>query len=295
MELQQLKYFKAVAEIGKISDAAESLFISAPALSTSIARLEKELGFQLFDRTNNRILLNRQGQIFLHYVDQILNNLSAAKREIRQSLLQDNMHISISCINTTMWVNLISAFTSEFPQLTLSSSSISLSALRQNGLSVLHSFFLAAESEIPPEISNELESIFLFHARPAVIMHKDHYLSNKNSLCITELADERLFLPYPDFPLYERLAQLFELHNLPLPVNSSYSFMVRQEMIKKNAGVSFITLYPDHNALPHACYIPLKDPFGVWNIRLYWRKEHALTKEESIFKDFVEQYFKALH
>ena len=44
MELQQLKYFKTVATIGKISDAAEALFISAPALSTSISRLEKELG-----------------------------------------------------------------------------------------------------------------------------------------------------------------------------------------------------------------------------------------------------------
>ena len=64
MELQQLKYFKSVAAIGKISDAAESLYISAPALSTSISRLEKELGTKLFDRTSNRITLNAQGQIF---------------------------------------------------------------------------------------------------------------------------------------------------------------------------------------------------------------------------------------
>ena len=64
MELQQLKYFKAVADIGKISEAAESLYVSAPALSTSISRLEKELGFPLFERTNNRITLNTQGHIF---------------------------------------------------------------------------------------------------------------------------------------------------------------------------------------------------------------------------------------
>ena len=71
MELQQLKYFKTVASLGKISDAAEVLFISAPALSTSIARLEKELGMKLFDRASNRITLNAQGQIFLKYVNQI--------------------------------------------------------------------------------------------------------------------------------------------------------------------------------------------------------------------------------
>lgn len=44
MELQQLKYFKTVAEAGKVVTAAESLYISPPALSTSISRLEKELG-----------------------------------------------------------------------------------------------------------------------------------------------------------------------------------------------------------------------------------------------------------
>ena len=44
MEMLQLKYFKAVAEMGKISAAAESLFISPPALSAAISRLEKDLG-----------------------------------------------------------------------------------------------------------------------------------------------------------------------------------------------------------------------------------------------------------
>ena len=78
MELQQLKYFKVVAEKGKISDAAQALFLSTPALSTSISRLEKELGVQLFDRTNNRIILNRQGQIFLRYVNEVLADLDGA-------------------------------------------------------------------------------------------------------------------------------------------------------------------------------------------------------------------------
>ncbi len=295
MDIQQLKYFKAVTETGKISEAAESLFISAPALSTSISRLEKELGFQLFDRTNNRIILNHQGQIFLHYADQILANLTAARREMKQSLLHNNMHISISNINTTMWVNLIAAFTSEYPQFTLSCASISLSALKHDGVSALHSFFLAAENEIPPEISNELDSIFLFESKATVMLHKDHPLVNRPVLRITDIINERLLMPQPDLPLYQRLVKLFELHNLPLTTNSSYSHMVRQEMVKKNAGISFISLHPDHTPLPNVCYIPIEDPFGVWDMRIYWRKDHVLTKEETIFKDFVAQYFRLLH
>ena len=90
MELQQLKYFKTVATMGKISDAAEALFISAPALSTSISRLEKELGVALFDRTNNRIALNPQGQIFLKYTNQIFATIDSCAGHKVYSIFDPN-------------------------------------------------------------------------------------------------------------------------------------------------------------------------------------------------------------
>ena len=67
MELQQLRYFQVVAETGRISTAAKTLYISPPALSASIARPEKDLGCPLFDRGNNSITLNRNGEIFKKY------------------------------------------------------------------------------------------------------------------------------------------------------------------------------------------------------------------------------------
>lgn len=83
MKLTQLQYFKTVAETGKISLAAKKLYVSAPALSIAIANLEKELGVQLFDRSNNRIVLNEQGKIYLRHVNQILGDLTHAKEEVQ--------------------------------------------------------------------------------------------------------------------------------------------------------------------------------------------------------------------
>lgn len=83
MKLSQLLYFKTVAETGKISLAAKKLFVTAPALSIAIANLEKELGVKLFDRGNNRIVLNEQGKAYLRHVNQILGDLNNAKEEIR--------------------------------------------------------------------------------------------------------------------------------------------------------------------------------------------------------------------
>lgn len=83
MKLTQLLYFKTVAETGKISLAAKKLYVSAPALSIAIANLEKELGVQLFDRANNRIVLNEQGRTYLRYVNQILGDLSQANQTVK--------------------------------------------------------------------------------------------------------------------------------------------------------------------------------------------------------------------
>ncbi len=295
MELQQLKYFKTVAEIGKISDAAEALFISAPALSTSISRLEKELEMRLFDRTSNRITLNTQGKIFLKHVDQIFANLESAKQELQQSILHQGPHISLLSINTLMWVNLIASFTAEFSQYTLSCSSISIPHFAENGFSAQHNFLLAYECEIPPAYAEKLDSIFLFRATPTVMVHKDHPFSQKKTLDVRELVNERLFLPMPGSSLHTRVQQLFELHYLPFPTDNFYTYMVRQKMVAENKGISFLSQHPGYNTHPDIRYVPLVDAFTPWNARLYWRKNRPLSDEEAVFREFAHQLYRDLH
>ena len=296
MELQQLKYFKAVADIGKISEAAESLFISAPALSMSISRLEKEMGFPLFDRTNNRIVLNGQGQIFLKHVNQVFASLESAKQELKQSLLPQSPHISILSVNTAMWVNLITAFLSEYPQYTLSNSSSSIPLLAQDGLQPEHSFLLAYDSDLPDYLTEELDSLFLFQTYPAVAIHKDHPLANESELDIRMLAEEKLFLPARDHPLYMRLEKLFALYDLAFPTDNIYSLMIRLKMVSENQGITFISssatqVIPS----PNIRYIPLVTPFPHWNAKLYWRKDRPLTEHEAVLKNFCEHFYDALH
>lgn len=295
MELQQLKYFKTVAAIGKISDAAEALFISAPALSTSISRLEKELGMKLFDRTSNRITLNAQGKIFLKHVNQIFSDLESAKQELQQSMLHQGPHISLLSVNTLIWVNLIAAFTAEFSQYTMSCSNISISHLTENGFSSQHDFLLAYECEIPPAYAEKLDSIFLFRATPTVMVHKDHPFSNKKTLDVRELVNERLFLSMPDSSLHIRVQQLFALHELPFPSDNFYSHTVRQKMVAENKGISFSSHHPGYSAHPNIRYIPLVDPFAPWNARLYWRKDRPLSSKDAAFRDFALQFYGDLH
>ncbi len=295
MDFQQLRYFKAVATIGKIADAADSLFISAPALSTSISRLEKELGVRLFDRAGNRITLNAQGKIFLKHVNQIFFNLESAKQELKQSLARQSSHVSIVSINSIIWLDLITAFTSEVPQCTLASTTTSAARLIENGFPAHYSFLLAYESEIPPSFNEELDSVYLFSSHPVVMLHKDHPLANHDAIDVSMLANEKLFLPYPDCSLHSRLSQLFELRGLPLPSDSFHTHLARQSMVSQNLGVSFASKDVPYTHRHNIRFVPLVDPFEPWVSRLYWRKEHPLTEQEDSFRAFTEHFYRDLH
>ena len=67
MDLQQINYFLALADAGSFSTASESLFISRQGLSKTIARLEKELGVSLLQRSPSGVELTDPGRIFLRH------------------------------------------------------------------------------------------------------------------------------------------------------------------------------------------------------------------------------------
>lgn len=72
MTLQQLKYAIAVSESKSISQAAQKVFISQPSLTLAIHQLEDEMSVKIFSRTNKGIELTKEGEVFLGYARQVL-------------------------------------------------------------------------------------------------------------------------------------------------------------------------------------------------------------------------------
>jgi DNA-binding transcriptional LysR family regulator len=85
VELRQLRYFVAVAEMLHFTKAARSLHVAQPPLSRQIRALEEELGVQLLERNSSRVLLTQAGAVFLDEARAILLRAETAARMAKEA------------------------------------------------------------------------------------------------------------------------------------------------------------------------------------------------------------------
>jgi DNA-binding transcriptional LysR family regulator len=96
MDLLQLRYFAEVAKVQNISLTAKQLYISQPALSTAIARLERDIGFPLFQRSSNSITLTEAGRCFLASVNSALTELDEGVGKAKQIASRDSGRLRLA-------------------------------------------------------------------------------------------------------------------------------------------------------------------------------------------------------
>ena len=84
MELRQFTYVNQVAECGSFTKAAAKLFISQPALSNYISKVEEDLGVKLFDRSATPLKLTYAGEQYLKRAKAIIGQLEVFSRSKRE-------------------------------------------------------------------------------------------------------------------------------------------------------------------------------------------------------------------
>lgn len=96
MTLQQLKYVDAVASCGSVSEAARRLFATQPTLTESIRALEEELRVAIFTRSNRGIAVTREGDEFLAYARQILEDAARIQEKYTGKAVRKSQ-FAVSC------------------------------------------------------------------------------------------------------------------------------------------------------------------------------------------------------
>ncbi|GEM32186.1 LysR family transcriptional regulator [Nocardia neocaledoniensis NBRC 108232] len=123
MELQQLRYVLAVAETNSFTRAAERCLVVQSALSHQIAKLERELGAPLFERTSRRVRLTPAGAAFLPAARQCLEAAERAGAEVAAAIGEVRGRLAVGLIPTVAAVDLpvaLGAFRARHPAVRIS-------------------------------------------------------------------------------------------------------------------------------------------------------------------------------
>lgn len=104
MTLQQLKYAVCVAQTRNITEASKRLFISQPSLTAAIRELESEMNITIFSRTNKGVTITNEGDEFLSYARQVLEQASLLEERYKGEAGPHPI-FSVSCQHYSFAVN----------------------------------------------------------------------------------------------------------------------------------------------------------------------------------------------
>lgn len=202
MTLQQLKYVVAVAETSNITEAAKRLFISQPSLTNAIRELEKEMRITIFNRTNKGVVVSNEGDVFLSYARQVLEQTALLEEKYLNGKKQ-RPKFSVSCQHYSFAVNafvdIIHEFDADQYDFTLRETQTheiieDVSRLKSE-IGIL--YVSSKNEEIIMKLirQNDLKFEELFVAQPHVFICSNHPLARKKFLVLEDLEE----YPYLSF------------------------------------------------------------------------------------------------
>lgn len=195
MTLQQLKYVLMVAKKGSLNEAAKALFISQPSLTKAIQDLEKEMNITIFQRTNKGVIISYEGDIFLAYARQIIEQTSLLEERFL-NMKEHRPYFSVSCQHYSFAVNafvdLIKEFHGDQYDFTLRETQThEIIEDLANLKSEIGILYLSQENtQVISQLIRKNNLVFeeLFTAYPHVFISSQHPLANRTQLTLNDLS-----------------------------------------------------------------------------------------------------------
>jgi DNA-binding transcriptional LysR family regulator len=291
VELLQLRYFRALAEREHLTKTAQDLLVSAPTLSATITRLEKELGIVLFDRVGRNIHLNENGRILLRYVNEIFNSLQNAQTELKDANNQSDNRITLATTAESLWTEGIHAFLKENPTISVSHSGIKLDKLAHPSLCTQYDFIITALRDLSPYEWNH--EILIHDDQPVLVFNRNHPFCSRESIDLIEAKDEHFVVLSRGYSSRRWFDELCAAAGFNPHIVIECDYLLRSEMIASGYGLALSSvLGMKANILGGFCYVKVDKPVVPRIQAIHWNKNRRLSQAGVIFKDFMLEYFR---
>ena len=290
MNIQQLEYFKQLADTGNFTRAAKKIGIAQPALSIAIKNLEQRLGLNLINRSDKNDFLTAEGKVLYRSAVQLLANAQQVALQMQElkDLNSGVVRFGVSAmIGSYYFPEVLVAFKQQYPNINVQ--------LYEQGTVALEIMLLNGEVDIAliraEQQSSQLRYVDFIEEPMMVGMPVDHPLAACQSMTLATFCRQPLILFREGYFLREAISQYSQQHHVQLDIKMETNLIeLQKSLVKNNLGITsclsgIISDDPDLITLPFSPPIVLK-------LGLAWKKNHYLSNASKTFMEFIQQHYR---
>ena len=279
MNLRDLKYLVALADLRHFGKAADACFVSQPTLSTQIRKLEDELGVVLVERAPRKVMLTAAGLDVVQRARRIVAEVDEMKEAARRSMDPESGTLRLGVFPTLgpyLLPHVVPTLRARFPQLELllveEKSDELLQRLREGKLDAALLALLLHDDQLHAE--------FLFEEPFVLAAPQQHPLARRGALDATELSDETLLLLEDGHCLRDQALDVCRLSGAREKSGfRATSLETLRQMVAAGVGVTLLPALSVHEPIAQPANIrlvPFRGTAPSRRIALVWRKSSAL-------------------
>ncbi len=288
-DLGELQAFVVTAEKSSFRLAADALFLSAPALSRRVERLESALGVRLLERTTRSVELTAVGHEFLQEARSALAGLDLAVQRVNDQVHLRRGRVTVACIPSVashVLPRVLRAFAVAQPE-------VQVHVMDESARQVLDAVMQGA-ADFGLSFTGSQESALRFEALTresyVLAMQRSHRWARRKEIAWSELAGQRLVSVSRDSA--NRLLLDQATADLPDPPVAWYEcnhVAGALALVEGGLGLAVVpqlALPPDHSVV---CGVPLTEP-DLWRtLGLLQRRDHTLGPAAEALRQRVLQ------
>ena len=279
MTLNELKFAVALAKARNFRKAAEVCFVSQPALSLAVKKLEDELGVMLFERNRNDVTMTAVGELVIEQAMRVIEEASRVKEIARQGNnqligpLKLGVIYSIGPYLLPEIIPFLRETAPEMPLIVEENLTAHLEAQLRNG--VIDAAIVALPFAVPG-----IKTIPLYEEEFMVVVPSSHAWAKRDSIDAGELADEKILLLNSGHCFSNQVLQACPRLSRNGEVLQGNSLDTVRNMVASNLGITVLpksaTIARYQNPLIQV--IPFTQPAPKRQVALAWRKSFGREK-----------------
>ena len=286
MNLQQLYYFRKLAEVQHYTEAAKALYITQPSLSDSIASLESELSVALFQKKGRGIELTKYGQEFYQYVNQALGVLEHGIAIMKEKSDSVTGTIDVGCIPTLLGDFLPDAldlYHEKHPQ-------VNFNIFQDKSIPVAEGVS-AGDYDIGfcSMVENKEDLVFvpITYQELIVIVRNGHPLARYDSMELTALRDYTLSTYRDTIPIGKTIRKILKDKGLEAAYSYDDEISIAGR-INRSSKAAIVADTPFLKQFDNLKKIHLTDvPLGTHMLYMVYSKKNFITAAVEAFANFM--------